>query len=276
MNFQIFRIDDDVEKEIVEVSKPIKPFNSNNCYIFVDNINLNIYIYLGSKIAVRSKFIAARHAQHLRQQLGLVHKVKTVEEGTNNSEFSTFLAETNMVEGTKKPKINIKRKTISSTVSPSTIKTVQDHLLKKHHKTTSPQYQTQKTHTQGLVTPQVSNQTSSQANTVTNAVNSQHSKPSLKEISNRVEKSKLQRSALTITIASFEQVKTRKLKKSLVPSLTTQLVQENKNTPLKLAKNILKTIIKDLLQNEFLSETEKCYKKSTKWSKSLILERLAK
>jgi hypothetical protein len=64
---------------------------SDEVYLLVDEDGKDIWIYKGANARIRNKFLGARAATELRQEIGFRYKVRSVEESENNPDFKSLL-----------------------------------------------------------------------------------------------------------------------------------------------------------------------------------------
>ncbi len=92
----IFKLDVESEdfKEIsYENNLPPKKFlNHNRILLFVDPEHSRIYIWEGSNVTVRMKFLSAQLAPKVRDQYGIDYSITTVDDGDETHDFKQFLA----------------------------------------------------------------------------------------------------------------------------------------------------------------------------------------
>jgi len=92
----IFKLDVELEdfKEIsYENDLPPKQFlNHNRILLFVDPEHSRIYIWEGSNVTVRMKFLSAQLASKVRDKYGIDYRITTVDDGDETLDFKQFLA----------------------------------------------------------------------------------------------------------------------------------------------------------------------------------------
>ncbi|MGV9172574.1 MAG: hypothetical protein ACOC44_11560 [Promethearchaeia archaeon] len=87
MGNQIFRVNPDgttTELETEEGQEIKDVMDSNECYVIVADEERKVYLWIGSKSNVRSKFIGAKRSQEIRGQVGMHYSTKTCEEGSED------------------------------------------------------------------------------------------------------------------------------------------------------------------------------------------------
>ena len=91
----IFKLDVESEdfKEIsYENDLPPKEFlNHNRILLFVDPEHSRIYIWEGSNVTIRMKFLSAQLASKVRDKYGIDYSITTVDDGDETLDFKQFL-----------------------------------------------------------------------------------------------------------------------------------------------------------------------------------------
>ncbi len=85
LNLKAYAIEDDGNISEVPFSESI--MTSKNVLLFLDEETESIWIWKGSDAPVRKKFISARRASELREQVGTSYKVKSIDEGDEPEDF---------------------------------------------------------------------------------------------------------------------------------------------------------------------------------------------
>ncbi len=85
-----FTVQDDGELKAIEVSS-YEDLSEDQVYLLVDYNKKQIFIWKGRNAPVRRKFISARAAQSMRNELGLTYKVISVEQGNETKSFGTLM-----------------------------------------------------------------------------------------------------------------------------------------------------------------------------------------
>ncbi len=80
-----YEMHEDGTSEQVEVSR--QTLCSENVYCIVDDINKNIYVWIGKNAGVRKKFVGAQTASNLRSEQGTGFRVRPEDEGEESSIF---------------------------------------------------------------------------------------------------------------------------------------------------------------------------------------------
>ena len=90
----IFKLDVESEdfKEVSYEKKlpPYKFLNHNRILLFVDPEHSRIYIWKGSNVTVRMKFLSAQLAPKIRDQYGIDYSITTVDDGDEALDFKQF------------------------------------------------------------------------------------------------------------------------------------------------------------------------------------------
>jgi hypothetical protein len=79
------------EGEYKEVPFAPNQLGSDEVYLLVDENGKDIWIYKGAKARIRKKFLGARAATELRQDIGFHFKVHSIDEGEDSSDFQALL-----------------------------------------------------------------------------------------------------------------------------------------------------------------------------------------
>ncbi len=85
-----FTVQDDGEITPIEVTS-YEDLADDQVYLLVDHSKKHIFIWKGRNAPVRRKFISARTAQSMRNELGLTYKVISVEQGNETKTFGTLM-----------------------------------------------------------------------------------------------------------------------------------------------------------------------------------------
>lgn len=91
----IFKLDVESE-DFKEISyekdlPPHKFLNHNRILLFVDPEHSRIYIWEGSNVTIRMKFLSAQLASKVRDQYGIDYSITTVDDGNETLDFKQFL-----------------------------------------------------------------------------------------------------------------------------------------------------------------------------------------
>ncbi|MFO8017731.1 MAG: hypothetical protein R6U96_03795 [Promethearchaeia archaeon] len=84
MGNQIFLVNSDgttTELETEEGQEIKDVMDSSECYVIVADDDRKVYLWIGSKTKVRSKFIGAKRSQEIRGQVGMHYNTISVDEG---------------------------------------------------------------------------------------------------------------------------------------------------------------------------------------------------
>ena len=92
----IFKLDVELE-DFKEISydkdlPPRKFLNHNRILLFVDSEHSRIYIWEGSNVTIRMKFLSAQLASKVRDKYGIDYSITTVDDGDETLDFKQFLA----------------------------------------------------------------------------------------------------------------------------------------------------------------------------------------
>jgi hypothetical protein len=104
------------EGEYNEVPFAPNQLGSDEVYLLVDEDGKDIWIYKGANARIRKKFLGARAATELRQDIGFHFKVHSIDEGEDDSDFQALLGTAEpsttpmTVKKTEKPPLRTKRK----------------------------------------------------------------------------------------------------------------------------------------------------------------------
>ena len=94
-NVLIFKLDvqsEDFKEISYEKDLPPQKFlNHNRILLFVDPEHSRIYIWKGSNVTVRMKFLSAQLASKVRDQYGIDYSITTVDDGDETLDFKQFL-----------------------------------------------------------------------------------------------------------------------------------------------------------------------------------------
>ena len=82
-------MEDDGTSHEVKLSR--NSMTSDSVYCFIDNTTKSIYIWLGKKAGVRKRFVGAQTASKMRSANGFGFKVKSLDEGSEPSNFLNFI-----------------------------------------------------------------------------------------------------------------------------------------------------------------------------------------
>ncbi len=90
----IFKLDVESE-DFKEISydkdlPPHKFLNHNRILLFVDPEHSRIYIWEGSNVTIRMKFLSAQLASKVRDQYGIDYSITTVDDGDETLDFKQF------------------------------------------------------------------------------------------------------------------------------------------------------------------------------------------
>ncbi|MFX1519060.1 MAG: hypothetical protein ACFFCD_03980 [Promethearchaeota archaeon] len=89
---------------------------SDEVYLLLDEDGKDIWIYKGANARIRKKFLGARAATELRQDIGFQYKVHSLDEGEDDPDFQTLLGNAEQstkpmtIKKTEKPPPRTKRK----------------------------------------------------------------------------------------------------------------------------------------------------------------------
>lgn len=91
----IFKLDvqsEDFKEISYEKDLPLHKFlNHNRILLFVDSEHSRIYIWEGSNVTIRMKFLSAQLASKVRDQYGIDYSITTVDDGDETLDFKQFL-----------------------------------------------------------------------------------------------------------------------------------------------------------------------------------------
>ena len=82
-------MEDDGTSHEVDLSR--NSMASDGVYCFIDNSTKSIYIWLGKNAGVRKRFVGAQTASKIRSTNGFSYKVKSLDEGSEPSNFLNFI-----------------------------------------------------------------------------------------------------------------------------------------------------------------------------------------
>ncbi len=85
-----FTVQDDGEIQPIQVNN-YEDLADDQVYLLIDHDKKHIFIWKGRSAPVRRKFISARAAQSMRNELGLTYKVISVEQGNETKAFGTLM-----------------------------------------------------------------------------------------------------------------------------------------------------------------------------------------
>ncbi len=83
----LFQISNDVSGELEPYKDPSQQLKKESVYVLLDNALKKIFLWIGQSAGVRSRFIATNAAQNLQRVKGLTHRVITIDQGDETSEF---------------------------------------------------------------------------------------------------------------------------------------------------------------------------------------------
>lgn len=89
---QLYRVQTDPDK-LVPCIHPPEPMNDEDVFLLVQNVTRQIYIWLGSKASVRTRFVGARCASNLHREKGMVYRVTSINQTYESPEFRSALAQ---------------------------------------------------------------------------------------------------------------------------------------------------------------------------------------
>jgi hypothetical protein len=89
---RLFLITDEGEYTEIPFSQP-NQLASENVYLLLDEDGKDIYIWKGKDAGIRNKFLGARAATELRQDIGFQYKVHSIDEGEDNPGFKALVGD---------------------------------------------------------------------------------------------------------------------------------------------------------------------------------------
>jgi hypothetical protein len=94
------------EGELTPINLDKKELKSKDVLLITDDNSKTLWLWKGSKISVRKKFLCARAAVQLNSQKGLKFKSAAIEEGNEPEEFFNLFNKTNIRKSTSKKASN--------------------------------------------------------------------------------------------------------------------------------------------------------------------------
>ncbi|PWI46803.1 hypothetical protein CEE45_14965 [Candidatus Heimdallarchaeota archaeon B3_Heim] len=83
----LYQISTDISGELEPYEDPSQQLKKESVYVLLDNALKKIFLWIGQSAGVRSRFIASNAAQNLQRIKGLTHRVITIDQGDETSEF---------------------------------------------------------------------------------------------------------------------------------------------------------------------------------------------
>lgn len=117
---EIYRLDD--EGELTPINLDKKELKSKDVLLIADDKSKTLWLWKGSKINVRKKFLSARAAVQLNSQKGRTFKSTAIEEGNEPEEFLNLFNNTNVRKSTSKTTSTsniVKKKKLKSEAPPT-------------------------------------------------------------------------------------------------------------------------------------------------------------
>jgi hypothetical protein len=105
---EVYRLDS--EGELTPINLDKKELKSKDVLLIADETSKTLWLWKGSKISVRKKFLSARAAVQLNSQKGRKFKSTAIEEGNEPEEFLKIFNKTNVRKSTTKKTSNSSRK----------------------------------------------------------------------------------------------------------------------------------------------------------------------
>ena len=84
---ELYQISDEVSGELEPYNNPSQILNNDSVYVLLVNPLKKIFLWIGLAASVRARFIATNAAQDLQRMKGLTHRVITIDQGDEPSEF---------------------------------------------------------------------------------------------------------------------------------------------------------------------------------------------
>lgn len=76
------------EAKLYSLRKPPTPLHDDQVYILINNASRKVFLWLGSRASVKSKFLGAVAANTIQRQTGMVYRVESIDQ---QEEPITFL-----------------------------------------------------------------------------------------------------------------------------------------------------------------------------------------
>ena len=88
----LYQISTDISGELEPYEDPSQQLKKESVYVLLDNALKKIFLWIGQSAGVRSRFIASNAAQNIQRIKGLTHRVITIDQGDETSEFITSIS----------------------------------------------------------------------------------------------------------------------------------------------------------------------------------------
>jgi hypothetical protein len=89
---QLYRVQTDPD-ELIPCVHPPQPMEDKDVFLLVHTVARQIYIWLGSKASVRTRFVGARCAINMHRDKGMVYHMISVDQTNESPEFRSVLAQ---------------------------------------------------------------------------------------------------------------------------------------------------------------------------------------